>query len=128
MMRRCDAIADGVPAPQAALAASVFDHAELDFNPMGHAPTNGKDDGYGVPHFDVHFFLKPWSAEACKDIRLGAAFDAAGAANSSLAARVARSAAASTAAFLAEPPPALLPADGALVLDPESIVPTQGVH
>jgi hypothetical protein len=83
-----------------------------------------------VAHFDIHFFLKPWTSDERRRISLRAAFNATtGAASADTAAQaVVRGAAASTAAFLAPPPSALLPADGLLVLDPDSIVPSQGAH
>ncbi|MDF0603700.1 hypothetical protein P1J78_23525 [Psychromarinibacter sp. C21-152] len=41
-----------VPLPDAARAAG-YDHVSLDWMPHGHAP----DDLFGVPHFDVHFYI-----------------------------------------------------------------------
>lgn len=41
-----------VPLPQAAINAG-YDHVSLDWMPHGHAP----GDLFGVPHFDVHFYL-----------------------------------------------------------------------
>jgi len=41
-----------VPLPEAALDAG-YDHVSLDWMPHGHAP----GDLFGVPHFDVHFYL-----------------------------------------------------------------------
>jgi hypothetical protein len=84
-----------------------------------------------VAHFDVHFFLKPWTSDERRRISLRAAFNATtGAASTENATQAAvHGAAASTAAFLAPPPSALLPAAAdVLVLDPDSIVPSQGAH
>jgi hypothetical protein len=36
-----------------------FDHAEIQWNPMGHEPPQL----YGLPHFDFHFYLVPMSQE-----------------------------------------------------------------
>jgi len=36
-----------------AMAVTGFDHVGLNWNPHGHAP----DPIYGVPHFDLHFYL-----------------------------------------------------------------------
>jgi hypothetical protein len=113
---------------QAARDATVFDHAELDFNPLGHGPTDGQSGGYGVPHFDVHFFLSPWTASGRAAIRMGAAFNATSGGAAAVAEAAQRGAAAATQTFLAPPPAALLPSGDALVLDPESVVPLQGVH
>lgn len=41
-----------VPLPEAALDAG-YDHISLDWMPHGHAP----GDLFGVPHFDVHFYM-----------------------------------------------------------------------
>ena len=107
---------------QGARNATIFDHAELDYNPLGHPPTDGKQGGYGVAHFDVHFFAKPYDRDARARIRLAPSYDAAGARN---ATAVASAAAASTAAFLAPPAAGVMPPESELVLDPESVVPTQ---
>jgi hypothetical protein len=41
-----------VPLPEAAITAG-YDHVSLDWMPHGHAP----GDLFGVPHFDVHFYM-----------------------------------------------------------------------
>jgi hypothetical protein len=41
-----------VPLPEAAILAG-YDHVSLDWMPHGHAP----GDLFGVPHFDVHFYM-----------------------------------------------------------------------
>jgi hypothetical protein len=41
-----------VPLPEAATAAG-YDHVSFDWMPHGHAP----GDLFGVPHFDVHFYM-----------------------------------------------------------------------
>lgn len=41
-----------VPLPEAATSAG-YDHVSLDWMPHGHAPGNL----FGVPHFDVHFYM-----------------------------------------------------------------------
>lgn len=41
-----------VPLPESALAAG-YDHVSLDWMPHGHPP----GDLFGVPHFDVHFYM-----------------------------------------------------------------------
>ncbi len=41
-----------VPLPEAAIQAG-YDHVSLDWMPHGHAP----GDLFGVPHFDVHFYM-----------------------------------------------------------------------
>lgn len=47
-----DMIFATVPLPEAALEAG-YDHVSLDWMPHGHAP----GDLFGVPHFDVHFYM-----------------------------------------------------------------------
>ena len=47
-----DMIFLSVPLPNAALS-SGYDHVSLDWMPHGHPP----DDLFGVPHFDVHFYM-----------------------------------------------------------------------
>lgn len=47
-----DMVFASVPLPPAARAAG-YDHVMLDWMPHGHAP----GDLFGVPHFDVHFYL-----------------------------------------------------------------------
>jgi hypothetical protein len=122
---------------------------EVDFNPAGHGPTDGKGGGYGVAHFDVHFFLKPWDRAARARIAPAASYSATGGAAAAEAEEKNISSAPSgaeekkkekhhhhvyggtvdsMAPFLLPPPAALLPADGALVLDPDSLVPGQGAH
>lgn len=47
-----------LPLPAAA-ATTGFDHAELGWNPNGHEP----QALYGVPHFDVHFYMATTAVE-----------------------------------------------------------------
>ncbi len=108
---------------QGARKATIFDHAEIDFNPLGHPPSDGKSGGYGTPHFDIHFFVRPFDAAGRRRIRLASAYNVTGGATNATA--VAAAAAAATAEFLAPPPAALLPSESDMVLDPESLVPSQ---
>lgn len=105
------AIGDVVELPDRACLLTAADHVELDWNPIGHGPTDGHGTGYGVAHFDVHLFLQPWSRDARKDI----AYTSADSNTSGV-----------ETPFLVPPPDALTPAD--MVLDPTSSVPTQGIH
>ncbi len=102
-----------------ARAVTVFDHAELDWNPRGHDPTDGHGLGYGVPHFDMHLYTRGWNASARERIRFGRATANDSADNAG---------AGVVAPFLVPPPEDLLPSDEALILDPASAVPKQGVH
>ncbi|MDJ0366497.1 DUF5602 domain-containing protein [Hymenobacter sp. H14-R3] len=43
----------------ASAAKTPFDHLSFDWNPMGHDPA----PQYGVPHFDLHFYMQPMSAQ-----------------------------------------------------------------
>jgi hypothetical protein len=106
------AVADVLQLPSSARAPAIFNHAELDFNPIGHGPTHGSD-GYGVPHFDVHFFtLSPAARDA---IQYAQASGPEG-----------NSSAGVLTPFLERPPTELMPAE--MVLDPASAVPRQGIH
>ena len=106
------AVGDVLQLPKSARAATCFNHAELDWNPIGHGPTHGTD-GYGVPHFDVHFFtLSPAQRDG---IQYSEASGPEG--NSSEGVLT---------PFLERPPAELMPAE--MVLDPASAVPRQGIH
>ena len=105
------AVGDVVQLPSTARSA-CFDHAEIDWNPVGHNPTHGSD-GYGVPHFDMHFFtVSPTQRDS---IQYSGASGLGG--NNSEGV---------LAPFLARPPEELMPGD--MVLDPASSVPRQGIH
>ena len=107
--------------PEAAREATAMDHVGLDWNPRGHDPTQGHGSGYGVPHFDVHFYLRPWTVTERNRIHF--------ARSSKSREDVDHSVHASSVAapFLVRPSESLL-AGNALVLDPGSSVPRQGIH
>ena len=94
----------------AALSNTCFTEWELDWNPIGHEPSAGIHSGlgYGVPHFDCHLFWRPWTLQSRQKIKFGAGGN--------------------QSEFLAPVNASLLPSPSALVLDPSSAVPAQGIH
>ena len=95
-----------------------FDHVYFSFEPVGHPPWDGRGNGYGAPHADVHFFIV---SEAFRDEHMRECEVAPGAANCDA------SVAANTP-FLAAPPAALTTGFFDSAAFGGNAVPNHGMH